>query len=227
MVQQATDARSATEPTTRRLGTAVARTAVQVARAVRNVGTDLRRGEWLGRPPVVGAGTTNSDHRVLEQVFDGRVRGGDVLVDLGCGRGRVLSTWLRAFPGHQIFGVELDPKLAERTRERFAGRSACRVIEGDAVTSLPPEGTLFYMFNPFDRATVERLRDALEATTPSEPPVRILYSNPRHADLFEQRSGWCVDRVELGGGRLVPHHDLAVIDQKPLDAESDHPKEDR
>jgi SAM-dependent methyltransferase len=177
------------------------------------VATDLRHGEWLGRPPVVGAGTTNSDHRVLAQVFDGRVRDRDVLVDLGCGRGRVLSTWLRAYPGRRIIGVEIDPKLASRTGRRFAGRADCLVVQGDAVTALPPEGTLFYMFNPFDRPTVERLRDALEARAPSDPPLRILYSNPRHADLFERRPGWTVAWFRLGGGHLVPHHDLVVIDQ--------------
>lgn len=193
--------------------TALARVAVQVARALRNVATDLRHGEWLGRPPVVGAGTTNSDHRVLAQVFDGRVRDRDVLVDLGCGRGRVLSTWLRAFPGRRAIGVEIDPKLAARTGRRFADSADCLVVQGDAVTALPPEGTLLYMFNPFDRPTVERLRDALEARAPSNPPLRILYSNPRHADLFEGRPGWVVAQFRLGGGRLVPHHDLVVIDE--------------
>ena len=175
----------------------------------------------MGRAPLVGAGTTNSDHHVLSQIFVGRVRPGDVLVDVGCGRGRVLSTWLRTLPDHQVVGIELDPKLAKGTARRFARHSRCRVIEGDAVAMLPPDGTLLFMFNPFNRATVARLRGALEARPPSQPPLRILYSNPRHVDLFEGRAGWAVERVGLGGGRLVPHHDLAVIDQIPLAPQPD------
>lgn len=210
-----------------RLSTALARVAVQVGRALRNVATDLRHGEWLGRPPVVGAGTTNSDHRVLAQTFDGRVRDRDVLVDLGCGRGRVLSSWLRAYPGRRIIGVEIDPKLAARTRRRFADRPDCVVVEGDAVTALPPDGTLLYMFNPFDRPTVEWLRDALEGRPPSDPPLRILYSNPRHADLFEGRPGWTVAQFRLGGGHLVPHHDLVVIDQVGDASPTDGSEDDR
>lgn len=135
------------------------------------------------------------------------------MVDLGCGRGRVLSTWLRTLPDQQVVGVELDPKLAQGTAKRFARHTRCRVVQGDAVTMLPADGTLLFMFNPFDRGTVERLRDTLEAQPPSDPPLRILYSNPRHAHVFEGRSGWAVNRVQLGGGRLVPHHDLAMIDQ--------------
>lgn len=207
-----------------RVSAAAARTGVHVGRALRNIAIDLRRGEVMGRAPLVGAGTTNSDHRVLSETFGGRVRPGDVLVDIGCGRGRVLSTWLRSFPGHAVVGIELDPRLAAGTAKRFARHHRCRVIAGDAVDALPDDGTLLFMFNPFDRETVLRLRDVLEARPRSEPPLRILYSNPRHADLFDDRAGWTVERIGLGGGRLVPHHDLAVIDQITLTPTPERPK---
>lgn len=192
----------------------VGRYLISGARAVRNIATDVRCGHLMGRVPGVGAGSSNSDHQVLRGVFAGSIRPGDVLVDIGCGRGRVLAAWLRFHPAHDVVGIEVDRDLAAGTARRFRDEPRCRVIAGDAVVLLPADATLLFMFNPFARDTVERLCAQLAERPVTDPPLRILYSNPNHLAVFERSPAWRIERVRLGGGRLIPHHDLAVVDRR-------------
>ncbi|MGH2719418.1 MAG: class I SAM-dependent methyltransferase [Actinomycetota bacterium] len=195
---------------------AALRVAVLAGRAGRNLLTDLRHGHLMV------AGADNSDYRALREVFAGRVREGDVLIDVGCGRGRVLATWLDYYPDHRIVGIELNPDVAAATQQRFASHPQLSVVCGDAVTVCPPEATLLFLFNPFDRATMTRLRDELTARPPTIPPMRVLYTNAKDADLFEESMGWRTTRVPIGSSRVVPHHDLVVIDraQRPREADA-------
>src|SRR4249919_4103205 len=79
---------------------APARWAQRFRRLSRNVVIDLRYGPFLGgtvstRYRHEGAHPVgNSDYLVLRAIFEGRVQDGDLLVDVGCGRGRVLNHWL-------------------------------------------------------------------------------------------------------------------------------------
>lgn len=182
--------------------------------------TDLRLGRFTATLPFVHSGTRNSDHRVLRAVFTGNVRPGDVLVDMGCGRGRVLSHWLQHHPGHPVFGIELDTALAASTAARFAKFDGCQIIQGDAVSRLPSDATLLFLFNPFDRETVDRLRVELESRPMTDPPTRLLYSNPVHVEVFADSDVWSIEQRELGGGSVVPFHAVAVID-RIISAQSD------
>ena len=184
-------------------------------RSARNIATDLRYGQFTAVVPGRHGDTNNSDHKVLEAVFEQQVRPGDVIVDVGCGRGRVLAHLLRYYPDHQVIGIEIDQGLAATTARRFRGEARCEVIAGDAVSVLPTDATLMFLFNPFGEDDIERLRATLEARPPTAPPQRLLYSNPRHLDGFDSSDAWSVRRKTLGGGRLVPFHDLAVVDRVP------------
>lgn len=183
------------------------RMAVLAGRAGRNLLTDLRHGHLMV------AGADNSDYQALREVFAGRIREGDVLIDVGCGRGRVLATWLDYYPEHRMVGIELNPDVAASTRRRFSGHPQLTILCGDAVTACPPDATLLFLFNPFDRATMTRLRDELTARPATIPPLRLLYTNAKDADLFEESLGWRTTRVPIGSSQVVPHHDLVVIDR--------------
>lgn len=189
--------------------------AVASGRAARNLLHDLRHGHLaVWTPGAVGGGGANSDHRVLQAIFQTRVRPGDVLVDVGCGRGRVLAYWERAFPEMRRIGIELDPEMATAAARRFAG-PLCQVISDDAVSAVPDDATFIFMFNPFGANEVEALRQRLEGRVPQQPPLRVVYSNPKHLEGFEASSSWVVSRVRGGGSRWMPHHDHAVIDRVP------------
>ncbi len=192
------------------------RKAVFGGRALRNAVLDSRYGR-----PVVGSARTrfpergsadivNSDWGALKRIFDGRVGEEDVLVDVGCGRGRVLNYWLRNHPHNRLVGLELDPDVAASTRERLARFTNVGILAGDAVENLPDDGSLFFLFNPFDSEVLARLADRLEE--PGRPErTRGVYYNAKHLAVFESRPRWSIELVDIGGGRWAPFSSLALL----------------
>ena len=189
---------------------------VYAGRGARNALIDLRHGRPLNgrwrRPGGKREPHTNSDHLALARIFEGRVRPDDVLVDIGCGRGRVLNHWLTHHPGHRIVGLELDDEVARSTAHRLRKYPNCQVLAGDAVANLPADGTLFYLYNPFGPDDVARLSHRLLEIAQNAPsPLVVLYHNPKHVGVFEQTSAWSVGVQPIGGTRWAPFDDLAVI----------------
>jgi SAM-dependent methyltransferase len=172
-------------------------------RLVRNVVLDLRYGAFLGgtvpsRYRHLGAhDTANSEYDVLAQVFEGRIAPTDVLVDVGCGKGRVLNWWLSRGLTNRIIGIELDPEIAARTRRRLRRYPNVTILTGDALALLPREGTLFFLFNPFAEWLLPRLKDRLDAVAGSRADVRIIYDNPPDLGLFRDDPAWTVEEFPL------------------------------
>lgn len=73
------------------------------------------------------------------------------------------------------------------------------------------EGTLFYLYNPFGAEQVTDLRSRLAAHPRSSRPLLVLYHHPKHIKAFADRPAWEIEHVPLGGSRLAPFDDLAVI----------------
>jgi hypothetical protein len=182
-------------------------------RLARNVVTDLRYGGFLGgstrsRYAAQGAyDTVNSDYEVLRRVFDGRIAADDVLCDVGCGKGRVLNFWLERKEGRRFVGIEIDPEIAEATRRRLRKHAKCEVITGDAVSALPQDATLFYLYNPFAKEVLEQFRDAVVRRA---RPARILYYNPLYPDVFQDPSHFSAQILSLGGTA----HELMLVHTK-------------
>jgi len=45
----------------------------------------------------------------------------DVIVDVGCGKGRSLNWLIDHFPANAIYGIELDPELCAANRQAASG----------------------------------------------------------------------------------------------------------
>lgn len=172
-------------------------------RLARNVVLDLRYGGFLGgtirsRYRYLGAhDTANSEYDVLAQIFEGRITPTDVLVDVGCGKGRVLNWWLSQGLTNRIIGIELDPRIAAATRRRLRKYPNVAILTGDALALLPREGTLFFLFNPFAAWLLPRLKERLEAVAGSRPDVRIIYDNPPDLAMFRDDPAWTVDEFTI------------------------------
>jgi SAM-dependent methyltransferase len=189
--------------------------AVAAGRMARNLVIDLRHGHLMVGGVVTGSEIgNNSDYGTLERVFEGRVRDRDVLVDVGCGSGRVLATWLHRYPAQRVVGIEIEERVARQTARRFAKEPRCTVLRGDAVNAIPGDATLLYLFNPFDRATMVRLRDRLVRRPPTDPPLRLLYLNPRFVDVFDDPDDWQVRFEPIGPNPRPDDRGLAVVDRR-------------
>jgi SAM-dependent methyltransferase len=169
-------------------------------KAARNAIRDLRYGAPLGgviktRYAHLGAHhTANSDYRDLELLFaDVLVSADDVLVDVGCGKGRALNWFLSRYPRNTIYGIEIDPEISARTAARLRRHRNVTIICGDATKLLPDDGTVFYLNNPFAEAVVREFA-AAALRTPS--PVRIVYNNCKYLGPFLEEPSFTVQIAE-------------------------------
>jgi hypothetical protein len=139
----------------------------------------------------------NSEYDDIEDIFREQIQPDDVLVDVGCGVGRVINGWL--YQGHtgRIVGLELDPVIGERTKRRLAKYHNVTIIVGDAIENLPCDGTVFFMFNPFNEAIIERFKQRFSVIVAPQRNPRIFYYNPKHVTCFTENTGWQVEWMTL------------------------------
>lgn len=143
--------------------------------------------------------------RVLRVLSPGK---DDVFYDIGCGKGRVVCV-AATRSLRRVIGVELSEPLCSVARsntERLRGRKAPVEIRcEDAAVSDLSDGTIYFMFNPFEEAT---MRDVLANMQRSlkrrQRRVTIVYYNARYDGLIRS-SGFPVITHELKtfGGNLV------------------------
>jgi SAM-dependent methyltransferase len=168
-----------------------------------NLAYDLRFGEILrGDIPTRFAEldaerSANVSYYSLSLIFkDETIAPDDVLVDVGCGKGRVLNWWLSKRLPNRIVGLELDPEVAAHTRHRLRKHPNVTIIAGDAVEHLPADGTLFFLFNPFHEAVVSRFKEKV-LQLPRRDRIRIHYNNCVHVDVFENDPRFSVEHRQL------------------------------
>ena len=122
-----------------------------------------------------------------------------VLVDLGCGKGRVLMV-AAEFPFAQIVGVELATELAQIARENVrryrASQKACREIviqQGDALAyEFPLQPLVVFLFNPFGSQTLKCVCRNLKASLRHVPrPAYVIYVNPLHQNVIRAFPEFC------------------------------------
>lgn len=184
-------------------------------RLLRNAVLDFRYGAFLGgtrKTPYAHLGiqdTASTDYAVLPFIFTkDTIQESDVLVDIGCGKGRVINWWLSRGLRNPIIGIELDEIVADRTQKRLRRYSNVKIVCGDALTHLPESGTIFYLFNPFDRQWVAALKDRLSMLFAQGGKRIIYYYNCTNIDVFDNDPNWIVDLRTLDESQF---HPLAAI----------------
>lgn len=185
-------------------------------RHVTGIWTQLKAIRWIGRSIVLdlryggslrgvvktryrqaGAhNVVNSPYSVLPHIFAGRIGRGDVLVDVGCGKGRVINWWLSQGLHNRIVGIEIDPEIAAATARRLHRYRNVTIVNGDATTSIPSDATLLYMYSPFDGPAMERFKTML-AERFGRRGLTLLYWNTWYVDVFVRDEDWSVDFVAL------------------------------
>lgn len=175
---------------------------------------DSSAGEFTYNPYHWLACLNNADVEFLEYAFKDRVKASDVLVDVGCGRGRAISWWLDQGYRNQIIGLELDPDTAERTRRRLRKYKNVTIITGDAAQNIPANGTLFFLNNPFGEPIMKAFKDRLTEISIEPKNITMLYYNPKQIHVFEKDPVWNIQIEETPGNAAAPFHPLAIITMK-------------
>lgn len=169
---------------------------------LRNASLDLRFGAVLSgykETSVPGMNwVVNTDYEVLSRIFvPGTIGSSDVLVDVGCGRGRVINWWLRMGCRNDIVGIEYDEPTALQTAKRLKRYTNVRIAVGDALEVSPSEGTIFYICNSFDGRIMARFNDVIKSHCLSRHSVRIVYYRALYLDVFKSDPTWNVEEREL------------------------------
>ncbi len=125
-------------------------------------------------------------YRTVNRILDATDLGpDDVLVDIGCGKGRVLCAAARRRL-RSVVGVEFDAELAEQARRNATSmrmrRTPISVHTGDAAEFDYRDGTVFCLFNPFGVQTLEVVLAKIERETAGRS-IRLVYANPIHDDV--------------------------------------------
>lgn len=176
-------------------------------RPLQNLARDLWHGGWAGgvvRAPAAAQGASrvqSTDYAALAKLHrrNGiRIHPDDVLVDVGCGRGRVINWWLGQGLRNRMIGLELVPGIARETAHRLRRHPNVEVRAGDAVEIVPREATFLYLYNPFDARVMRRFAEVLLARADRPQALRIVYFNCRHLDVFADDPRWCVRPLDTG-----------------------------
>lgn len=189
-----------------------------MVKIAKNAVRDARYGGLLGgtvSTPFEHLGafdTANSDYDDLPTLFSAAdVTNDDVIVDVGCGKGRVINWLLSAYPNNELRGIELDPDVCTKTSKRLQRFKNVEIICGDGPSLLPRDATVFYLFNPFDEPVVRRFADAVVSNVPVRARRRIIYCRAKFVDVFHEDPRFQVTDIPLESGRqavlisVTPH----------------------
>lgn len=115
--------------------------------------------------------------------------------DIGCGKGRVIiAAAMRPF--RSVTGIELSRSLAadaERNLQAMRGRQApAKVLNVNALDfAIPATANVFYLFNPFDGATMIQMVENLRASFAAHPRRGFVIAfNPKHFDAAVAGQPW-------------------------------------
>jgi precorrin-6B methylase 2 len=146
-------------------------------------------------------------YRVIFTIFNRLMLGPqDVLVDIGCGRGRVLCCAAR-YGIAQVIGVDDVAPLAAAAQRNLSMLRKCsnihsRVICGKAQKVDYSNVTAVYMYNPFGASTTREVMKVMAEHLARKPhPVRIAYVNPRQETVLAE-AGWLECYDDWGPERL-------------------------
>ena len=134
--------------------------------------------------------TMSAEYGAIEMMFrQFPLDANDVFVDVGCGFGRVIS-WLllKKSPCRKYYGVELDPDVAAITEKRFKDYPQVSILTGNVLDVLPRDGTVFWLYNPFDVCVLDAFLSKLESGR--ETPAWVMYYCDYRAFALEGRRNW-------------------------------------
>lgn len=134
----------------------------------------------------------------------------DVFVDLGCGKGRVVSLAARQIV-KEVIGIEYSGELvalAEKNSRTLRGRrSPVRIVHASVDEFDYAQGTVFYVFHAFGPLTLDRVVTRLHAIYNAEHrSMRLAYVWPMHESILKQQD-WLdeFDRWEPDNSKAQGH----------------------
>lgn len=113
------------------------------------------------------------------------------LLDVGCGRGRVLAVGA-TYGFREMIGIDFSQRLCEEAtavmggvKETYPGLSVTITCTDARDYDIPDTVGVIFLFNPFDDLVMESFVDKVfESLYRRERPMKILYANPQFKQLW-------------------------------------------
>jgi SAM-dependent methyltransferase len=116
-----------------------------------------------------------------------------VLIDFGCGKGRVLLI-ASEFGFKEVRGVEFSTELCKIARVNSDGYKSktgvgteFQIIEADAAKyDIRKDENVFYLFNPFDSEILKKVISNISESLLKYPrKIFVIYHKPKHKDIID------------------------------------------
>jgi hypothetical protein len=124
----------------------------------------------------------------------------DVFVDVGCAWGRMIGYLKNHTKIKKYYGIELNSAVAKQALKIFKNDSSVFIIQGNIIDNIPDDGTVFYLFNPFNENVLEQFIESLEEKM--HHSIKLLYLYPTCKEILDKRKGWILEQEVL----LKPKH---------------------
>ena len=117
----------------------------------------------------------------------------DYFIDIGCGKGRVISYMVsRGFPC-KLTGIEINPDVAEVALKWTSRYPNVEIIEGDAFGLDYNDYTVLFMYRPMETFTFKMFIELLESTLTHE--IKLYYYVDEQSGYYlNDRPGWTLLR---------------------------------
>lgn len=136
----------------------------------------------------------------------------DVFVDVGAGKGRVVLSAARRYRCRQVIGVEVSADLHDIACRNLASHrraTPVQLVNADVLDwPVPPDATVFYLFNPFGDDTLRRFLVRLLNSQEVHPrELRLVYAAPDHHDTVVDAGFSVVRRMR----RLILYRRMPAV----------------
>jgi SAM-dependent methyltransferase len=133
-----------------------------------------------------------ASYYLLEKIFDtDSVKASNHLLDIGCGKGRILSVALqKGIPA--VTGIDFDKDLCEAALQNLLygkhryPKSSFEVIASNASSfDIPNTIDVIVLFNPFDELVLQPVLNNIQLSLKQQPrKLTVVYINPVLKHLF-------------------------------------------
>ena len=147
-----------------------------------------------------------SSYSILEKVVKRvELSKDDVVVDMGCGKGRVVF-FMAMEEVKRVIGVEIRRDTVEAAKVNFSNfkykKSPLEIINADVINFNPKEGTVFFFFNPFGYRTFDKVIENIKNSLITNPrKIKILYYNATYSFLLDSQD-WLSSKGEIGDTKV-------------------------
>ena len=74
------------------------------------------------------------------------------------------------------------------------------IVTGDILDNMPPDGTIYFAYNPASPPIMERFKDALLERSRAHKDLVFIYYVSHHLSIFADDERWNVRRIRMPSG---------------------------